>query len=198
MSRNLSTELQTRLSQVKLLALDVDGVLTDGGLYYSNTGEELKKFNVKDGQGIKLVMQTGIEVAIISANNSAATLYRAKKLGIHRAFVGIDNKLATLQQICAELNLSLAQVAYVGDDLNDLPILQSVGCPLTVADAIPENQAHAVYVTELKGGQGCVSEICNLLWQVHKRNLQSSLFNSRVSSSGNEIISHHKSKILFD
>ncbi|MGF1588764.1 MAG: KdsC family phosphatase [Pleurocapsa sp.] len=198
MKRNLNVELQTRLSQVKLLALDVDGVLTDGGLYYSNSGEELKKFNVKDGQGIKLVMQTGIEVAIISANNSAATLHRAKKLGIQRAFVGIDNKLATLKQICAELNLSLAQVAYVGDDLNDLPILQSVGCPLTVADAIPENQAQAVYVTKLKGGQGAVREICNLLWQVHQRNLQSSLSNGRVASSKSEIISHQKSKILFD
>ncbi len=196
MSENLNA-LQARLSEVKLLALDVDGVLTDGGLYYSNTGEELKKFNVKDGQGIKLVMQAGIEVAIISANNSAATLYRAKKLGIQRAFVGIDNKLATLQQICAELNLSLAQVAYVGDDINDLPILQSVGCPLTVADAIPENQAHAVYVTELKGGQGAVREICNLLWQVHQRKLQSSLSNGRVSSSGSEITSD-ANKILVD
>jgi 3-deoxy-D-manno-octulosonate 8-phosphate phosphatase (KDO 8-P phosphatase) len=179
MSRNLNP-LQARLSKVKLLALDVDGVLTDGGLYYSDSGEELKKFNVKDGQGIKLVMQAGIEVAIISANNSAATLHRAKKLGIQRAFVGIDNKLATLQQICEELNLSHAQVAYVGDDLNDLPILQSVGCPLTVADAIPENQARAVYVTELKGGQGCVREICNLLLQVHQRNLQTSLSKGEV------------------
>ena len=165
----ITKDIEAHFAQVKLLALDVDGVLTDGGLYYSNSGEELKKFNVKDGQGIKLVMQSGVELAIISANNSAATLHRAKKLGIERAFVGIENKLATLEKICEELNLSLAQVAYVGDDLNDLPVLQAVGCPITVADAIPENKASAVYVTELKGGQGCVREICNLLLQVRTK-----------------------------
>jgi 3-deoxy-D-manno-octulosonate 8-phosphate phosphatase (KDO 8-P phosphatase) len=198
MNRNLNTELQVRLSQVKLLALDVDGVLTDGGLYYSNSGEELKKFNVKDGQGIKLVIQAGIEVVIISASNSAATLHRSKKLGIKRAFIGIEDKLATLEQICQELNLSLAQVAYVGDDLNDLPILKSVGCPLTVADAIPENKINAVYVTELPGGQGAVREICNLLLQVHQRDLQASLSNGGVPSSAIEIISDTKSQILFE
>jgi 3-deoxy-D-manno-octulosonate 8-phosphate phosphatase (KDO 8-P phosphatase) len=197
MNRNINT-VRASLSQVELLALDVDGVLTDGGLYYSNSGAEFKKFNVKDGQGIKLVMQAGIEVAIISANDSAATMHRAKKLGIKRAFVGIENKLATLKQICAELNLSLAQVAYVGDDLNDLPILKSVGCPLTVADAIPENLAQAVYVTELPGGQGAVREICNLLLQVRQRDLQASLSNGGVPSSGIEIISDTKSQILVD
>ena len=169
MSRNLNAELENRLSQVKLLALDVDGVLTDGGLYYSNSGEELKKFNVKDGLGIKLVMQAGIEVAIISASDSAATLHRAKKLGIQRVFIGREKKLPTLKQICEELNLSLAQVAYIGDDLTDLPILQAVGCPITVADAIAENKAHAVYVTELPGGQGCVREICDRLLQIHSK-----------------------------
>ena len=169
MNKNLSSELDVRLSEVKLLALDVDGVLTDGGLYYSDSGEELKKFNVKDGQGIKLVMQAGIEVAIISANNSTATLHRAKKLGIERAFIGIDNKIATLKQICTELNLSLAQVAYIGDDLQDLPILQSVGCPITVADAMAENKAAALYVTELPGGKGCVREFCNLMLRIQAR-----------------------------
>ena len=165
----ITKDIEAHFARVKLLALDVDGVLTDGGLYYSNSGEELKKFNVKDGQGIKLVMQSGVEVAIISANNSTATLHRAKKLGIERVFVGIENKLATLEKICQELNLSLDRVAYVGDDLNDLPVLQAVGCPITVADAIPENKASAVYVTELKGGRGCVREICNLLLQVRTK-----------------------------
>ena len=165
----ITKSIQAHFARVKLLALDVDGVLTDGGLYYSNSGEELKKFNVKDGQGIKLVMESGVKVAMISANNSAATLHRAKKLGIERAFVGIENKLATLEKICQELNLSLDRVAYVGDDLNDLPVLEAVGCPITVADAIPENKASAVYVTKLQGGQGCVREICNLLLQVRTK-----------------------------
>ena len=170
MNNGVRAELKTRLFQVKLLALDVDGVLTDGGLYYSDRGEELKKFNVKDGQGIKLVMQAGIEVAIISASNSTATLHRAKKLGIERVFIGIDDKLATLKQICEELNLSLAQVAYIGDDINDLPVLQAVGCPVTVADAITENKTAAIYVTESSGGRGCVREFCNLLSQIRSQN----------------------------
>ncbi len=169
MTEITQSDLRLLLSQVKLLALDVDGVLTDGGLYYSTSGEELKKFNVKDGLGIKLVMQAGIEVAIISASDSAATLHRAKKLGIKRVFVGMENKLPTLKQICEELNFSLAQVAYIGDDLTDLPILQSVGCPITVADAIAENKAQAVYVTELPGGQGCVREVCDRLLQIHSK-----------------------------
>lgn len=156
-------ELQSRLAQIKLLALDVDGILTDGGLYYTESGEVCKKFNVKDGKGIKLLMQSGIEVAIISANDSAATLYRAQKLGIVNCFTGVENKLEVLKNLSHKLNLSLSQVAYMGDDLNDLPVLQAVGLPLTVVDAIPENRAVAAYVTKLPGGQGAVREVCNLL-----------------------------------
>ena len=150
-------------NQVKLLALDVDGILTDGGLYYTESGEVCKKFNVKDGKGIKLLMQSGVEVAIISANDSAATLHRARKLGIVNCFTAVENKLEVLKTLCHQLNISLSQVAYMGDDLNDLPVLKAVGLPLTVADAIPENQTVAVYVTKLSGGQGAVREVCNLL-----------------------------------
>ena len=160
------TELQTKLSRVKLLALDVDGVLTDGGLYYTESGEEFKKFNVKDGMGIKLLMRFGIEVAIISANSSSATIHRAKKLGIEHCFIGIENKLDVLNNLCDLLNISLEEVAYVGDDINDIPILQSVGCPMTVADAMPENKNQAVYVTSLSGGAGAIREICELIMKV--------------------------------
>ena len=107
------TELKSRLSQVKLLALDVDEVLTDGDLYYTESGKELKKFNVKDGMGIKLLMRAGIEVAIISANSSAATTYRAKKLGMEHCYIGIEDKLPVLNDLCDRLNISLAEVAYV-------------------------------------------------------------------------------------
>ena len=156
-------KLPLNCSRVKLLALDVDGILTDGGLYYTESGEVCKKFNVKDGKGIKLLMQSGVEVAIISANDSAATLHRAKKLGIANCFTGVEDKLEVLETLCHKLNISLSQVAYMGDDLNDLPVLKVVGLPLTVADAIPENQATAAYVTKLSGGQGAVREVCNLL-----------------------------------
>jgi 3-deoxy-D-manno-octulosonate 8-phosphate phosphatase (KDO 8-P phosphatase) len=154
-------ELRSRFCQVKLLALDVDGVLTDGGLYYTDSGEEFKKFNVKDGLGLKLLMQAGIDVAIISASNSTATLHRAKKLGITHVFIGKEDKLSVLKELCERFRLSLSQVAYAGDDLNDLPILKVVGCPLTVADAMPENQSQAIYVTHLAGGRGAVREICD-------------------------------------
>lgn len=158
-------DLQSRLSRVKLLALDVDGVLTDGGLYYTESGEELKKFNVKDGLGIKLLMRSGVEVAIISANSSSATVHRAKNLGIKNCFIGIENKLDVLNELCDRLNISLEQVAYVGDDLTDIPILQSIGCPMTVADAIAENLKHVIYVTKTPGGKGAIREVCSLILQ---------------------------------
>ena len=159
-------ELRDRLAKVKLLALDVDGILTDGGLYYTDTGEELKKFNSKDGQGIKLLMNSGVQVAIISASKSTATLYRGKKLGIPHVFIGIEDKLPTLEQLCQKLGFGLTEVAYAGDDINDLPIMKAVGCPFTVADAMPQNQAAAIYVTKLGGGKGAVREICNYLLAV--------------------------------
>lgn len=167
MSAISAADLRARLAQVKLLALDVDGVLTDGGLYYSDSGEETKRFHVKDGQGLQALRRIGIEVALISGSDSRATLHRAKTLGITYAFVGTKDKLSTLKTLCQHLGLTLAQVAYVGDDVNDLPVMQAVGCPLTVADARPENRACALYVTKLGGGQGAVREICDDMLKVH-------------------------------
>ena len=157
------SELQSRLLKIKLLALDVDGVLTDGGLYYTDSGEELKKFNIKDGQGLKKLRQSGIEVAIISASSSKSTLHRTQKLGISHSFINVEDKLSTLKKLCVQLSLSLSEVAYVGDDDNDLLVLRAVGCPFTVADAMPENKARAIYITRQSGGQGAVREVCDLL-----------------------------------
>jgi 3-deoxy-D-manno-octulosonate 8-phosphate phosphatase (KDO 8-P phosphatase) len=157
------SELRSRLSKVKLLALDVDGVLTDGGLYYTDSGEEFKKFNVKDGLGLKLLMQAGIDIAIITASTSTSVIHRAKKLGINYTFIGVENKLNVLENLCHKLNITLEEVAYMGDDLNDIPVLQAVGCPLTVADAMSINKSSVIYVTELAGGKGAVREICDWL-----------------------------------
>jgi 3-deoxy-D-manno-octulosonate 8-phosphate phosphatase (KDO 8-P phosphatase) len=169
MTKISQDELAGRLAQVRLLALDVDGVLTDGGLYYTESGEVLRRFNIKDGQGLKLLMQAGVEVAIITAKSSLSTLQRMKDLGIAHTYMGIEDKLATLKELCERLGLSLSQVAYAGDDVNDLEVMQSVGCPLTVADAMPANQACALYVTQLPGGQGAVREICTLLLQLRSQ-----------------------------
>lgn len=157
------SQRDSRLSQVKLLALDVDGVLTDGGLYYAQNGEVQQRFNIKDGQGLKRLMQSGVEVAIITAKSYPSTLHRAKDLGITHTYQGVKDKLPTLVHLCEKLGISLSQVAYVGDDINDLEVMHVVGCPLTVADAMYANQACSLYVTKLPGGQGAVREICDLI-----------------------------------
>ncbi len=167
MSASLSPTLYHRLAQVRLLVLDVDGVLTDGGLYYTADGAELKKFHVKDGQGMQLVQSAGIAVAMVTGGAAAAVLHRARALGIQHVFTGVQDKLAVVTTLCTRLGLTLAQVAYVGDDVNDLAVMQAVGCPVTVADAMPANRACALYVTTLPGGKGAVREICTLLLQAH-------------------------------
>lgn len=159
----ITPDLLAIFAQVKLLALDVDGVLTDGGLYYTESGEELKKFNVKDGLGLKRVIQAGIEVAFITTSSSGATLQRAEKLGVNHVFLSAENKLEIIHNLCRTLRIDLKQVAYVGDDLVDLKALKAIGLPLTVSDAILDNIKVAAYVTRLGGGQGAVREICDLL-----------------------------------
>lgn len=159
-------DLRSRLLAVKLLALDVDGVLTDGGLYYGPNGDVWQRFNIKDGQGIKQVMRAGIEVAVITAKALPSTVHRTQELGIRYIYLGVQDKLSIVQDLCEQLSLSLSQVAYVGDDVNDLPVLRAVGCPLTVADAIADNRSVAVYTTLLPGGHGAVREICDLLLHV--------------------------------
>ena len=157
--------LTAKLAILKLLVLDVDGILTDGGLYYTESGEILKKFNVKDGLGIKRLISSGVEVAIISANSSEATLHRAKRLNVNHVFINTKNKLEVLNQLCAQLSIALSEVASMGDDLSDLPVMQAVGCPMTVANAMPENIECALYVTQKGGGEGAVREVCDRIIQ---------------------------------
>ena len=149
------------LSSIRLLVLDVDGILTDGGLYYTESGEILKKFNVKDGLGIKRLIDASVDVAIISANSSEATLHRAERLHVKHVFINVKDKLSVLKKLCTQLNIELGEVASMGDDLSDLPVMQAVGCPITVADAMPDNIDCAVYVTRKGGGQGAVREVCD-------------------------------------
>jgi 3-deoxy-D-manno-octulosonate 8-phosphate phosphatase (KDO 8-P phosphatase) len=163
MSKLTREELRSRLFQVKLLALDVDGVLTDGGIYILDSGEEFKRFNVKDGLGLKQVMATGIEVAILTANASTAVAHRMKTLGISHVFIGVKDKEVVLRELCQTLEIELDRVAYIGDDLADLGVLKLVGLPITVADSVPAVKSVAYYITQQGGGQGAVREICDLL-----------------------------------
>ena len=152
-----------RLRSVELLSLDVDGVLTDGGVYYTADGQVLRKFNVKDGVGIQQVLVAGVMVAIISAGHSGAIEHRGARLDIPHVFVDVKDKLATLGTLARELGIGLEAVAHVGDDLGDLAVLDAVGCPLSVADAIEAARGRAVHVTARRGGDGAVREICDLL-----------------------------------
>ena len=152
-----------QLTNIRLLSLDVDGVLTDGGLYYGDDGDIQRKFNVKDGVGIKRAINSGFKVAIISAGTSGSIASRASTLGIEHVFTGVDNKRDVLEELCRSLKIELIEAAHIGDDINDVALLQIVGCPIAVADAQPEAIEASSIITERKGGCGAVREICDAL-----------------------------------
>jgi len=146
-----------------LLCVDVDGVLTDAGMYYGPDGEVLKKFNTRDGMGLARVRAVGVAVAIISSEDSAIVHARAAKLRIDDVFCGAADKLIAIDELCARRGLRRDEVAFIGDDLNDLSALEWVGLACAVADAADPVQAVAHYVTRRRGGDGAVREVCELL-----------------------------------
>ncbi len=152
-----------RARRVRLLCVDVDGVLTDAGMYYGPDGEVLKKFNTRDGMGLARVRQAGVAVAIISGEDSAIVHARAAKLKIDDVFCGASDKRLAIDQLCAQHGLTLDEVAYIGDDLNDVPALECVGLACAVADAADPVLAVAHYVTQRRGGEGAVREVCEFL-----------------------------------
>jgi len=163
MNADYPPEVRQRAQDIRLLILDVDGVLTDGRLYFDAQGEALKVFHVRDGHGIKMAQRAGIEVAFLSGRRSDAAFHRAKELGVSRFFEGLRDKRATLKEIKAALELHPSQVAVVGDDLVDLPIMLRAGLAVAVADAVPEVLVAAHWVTTNPGGRGAVREVCDLL-----------------------------------
>ena len=150
-------------AQIRLLVLDVDGVLTDGRLWFGPDGELVKAFHVRDGVGIKAVQGAGVEVAIISGRNSAAVERRAAELGIRHVRQGCDNKAQALRLLTAELGVEASAVACVVDDTPDLPMMALVALPVAVADAHADVIAAARHVTRAAGGAGAVREVCDLL-----------------------------------
>ena len=151
------------LSQVALLLLDVDGVLTDGKVIYDDSKVQTKAFDVKDGLGMRLLMDAGVPVGIITGRASEALAHRCKNLGISLLHQGVKDKAAVLAAILEKTGISAEQTAYVGDDLADLPVLTRVGFPIAVADAVPEVAAHANAVTLASGGKGAVREVCEAI-----------------------------------
>lgn len=154
-----------RAKRIKLLLLDVDGVLTDGKLYYSGNGEELKAFNTLDGHGIKLLQRASIQTGIVSGRNSAALVKRASELGIEILYRGREDKLLAVEEIMGEYSLELSDIAFAGDDLPDLPAIQQVGLGISVPNAHAEIRAAAQLETEKPGGSGAVRDICDFLLQ---------------------------------
>ncbi len=156
-------DLLTRLRQVRALVLDVDGVLTDGRLHFTEQGEEHKVFHSRDGHGIKMAQKIGIEVAIISGRASPALRHRAENLGITHCLIGVRDKGAALETLTQTLGISMHECAVMGDDVIDLPMLNRAGVSATVADAPGLIRARVDWVTRLGGGQGAVRELIDLM-----------------------------------
>jgi 3-deoxy-D-manno-octulosonate 8-phosphate phosphatase (KDO 8-P phosphatase) len=156
-------ELFKIAKNIKFLVLDVDGVLTDGGIILDNEGNEFKTFHVRDGHGIKMLIRAGIYVAIITGRHSRVVERRAHELGVTELFQKCYDKRVAYRQIAEKYSLSNNEIAYVGDDIVDIPILKKAGFPVVVADADDEVKAAAMMVTKMRGGRGAVREVCDFL-----------------------------------
>jgi 3-deoxy-D-manno-octulosonate 8-phosphate phosphatase (KDO 8-P phosphatase) len=155
--------LLERLRRVRLLAMDVDGVLTDAGMYYSEHGDELKKFNTRDGQGIALARDLGVRTAILTGEDTELVARRAEKLRVDHLRQGVRDKRAALVEILTAEDVLPEQACYVGDDLNDMGALEIAGLAIVVNDAMRGPRKLAHYVTAARGGEGAIREVCELI-----------------------------------
>ena len=156
-------EARNRAARIKLMIFDVDGVLTDGGLHFSADGETIKRFNVQDGLGIRLLQDSGVSTAIITARQSAIVARRASDLGIHHVQQGVHDKRAAFEQLLAKTGLDAQECGFAGDDLIDLPVLTRVGFAASVANGRPEVKERVHYIALAGGGNGAVREICEFI-----------------------------------
>ncbi|MFQ6099433.1 MAG: KdsC family phosphatase [Armatimonadota bacterium] len=156
-------DLQERLAAIRVLVLDVDGVLTDRGIYFDRDGPAMKRFDAHDGLGIQRLQDAGVAVAIVSGDDSDITAQRARMLGISLLRLGVDDKQEAVRRLAADLGVSLEQMAYVGDDVTDLPAFDVVGLRVAVADAVAEVREAADILTEKEGGHGAVREVCDAI-----------------------------------
>ncbi|WP_022668505.1 KdsC family phosphatase [Desulfospira joergensenii] len=155
--------MKIHLENIKLLLLDVDGVLTDGTITYSDSGEQIKSFNSRDGLGLRLLMKAGIRAGIITGRASEALLHRCRNLKIDLIFDGVRDKALALETVMEQTGIQADEIAFMGDDLIDLPAMIRVGAPITVYDAPPEVKERARMVTRARGGKGAVREVCEAI-----------------------------------
>ena len=161
--------LLQKAKNIKCLISDVDGVLTDGSLYFDAHGNELKMFNVQDGMGLKLLMSAGIHVAIITTATTAIIDHRMKQLGVKHYFKGCIDKRNAFETLKKELHLTNEMCAYIGDDLPDIPIIQQVAIGIAVSNALIDVKESACFVTQKEGGRGAVREVCDILLKAQEK-----------------------------
>jgi len=154
-----------KVKKLKLLILDVDGVLTDGRLFFDHQGTEYKSFHARDGHGIKLLRNTGVDVAVISGRKSAIVSLRMQNLGIQHVYQGHEDKIVAFEEILSKMKISAEQVAHVGDDLLDLPLMMRAGLGIAVQDANFAVKNYADCITDIEGGLGAVREVCDFIMQ---------------------------------
>ena len=160
-----SLDLRAKASKIKMVAFDVDGVMTDGSLTFDENGVEYKTFNAKDGQGIVNLKNAGIITAIITARENGTVKHRFENLGMTRLFQGQKDKLKAMKQLLEDYNLDFSQVAYMGDDLPDIPVLKEVGLGCCPNDAVEEVREIATFISSKNGGRGAVREMCDLIFK---------------------------------
>ncbi|MCW9058575.1 MAG: 3-deoxy-manno-octulosonate-8-phosphatase KdsC [Gammaproteobacteria bacterium] len=156
-------DILEKAARIRLLIFDVDGVLTDGSLFLGDDGQEYKAFHSRDGHGIKMLLSHGMEVAIITGRTSEVVKHRMANLGVKRIYQGQHDKTVAFLELLAEMNLSADQVAYVGDDVVDLPVMRQVGLAIAVQDAHPLVKKHAHWQTPSGGGRGAGRDVCEML-----------------------------------
>jgi 3-deoxy-D-manno-octulosonate 8-phosphate phosphatase (KDO 8-P phosphatase) len=155
--------------RIRLAVFDVDGVFTDGRLYYGADGENLKVFHVHDGQGVKRLLRAGVAVAVISGRDSPAVARRTRDLGVEHVFQGDEDKQPIFERLLAKLGIAAEEAACVGDDLPDLPLLRAAGLAVAVPNALAAVRAEAHLVTSATGGCGAVREVCDLILDARNR-----------------------------
>jgi 3-deoxy-D-manno-octulosonate 8-phosphate phosphatase (KDO 8-P phosphatase) len=166
---NPETEIAERARRIKLLLMDCDGVMTDGRLWLTTDGDEQKAFHARDGQGISLLHQAGLQTGIITGRRSAAVQRRAKDLKMSYVRQYAKDKVKALEEILAEADVTADECGFIGDDVSDIPVMNRVGFPVAVADAVEDTKQAAHYITALKGGQGAVREVCDLILKAQGR-----------------------------
>ena len=162
-SYSTAENLRARAAAIRWFASDIDGVLTDGGMYYLSGDATMKRFHVRDGLGVELLRLCGIEVAFITSDDSPIVHHRARRLGVTRVFAGVRNKVSVAEDLCAQEGLALSGLAYIGDDLQDFDLLQQVGIAVAVGDAHPLIRSLADYVCQNRGGEGAFREAAEWL-----------------------------------